>query len=212
MLGRDSRNFHGWGYRRIVITELRKFVEEEEGAMGNRQLTESEFEYTTKMISTNLSNFSAWHNRSKLIPLLLNERDASAEERRQMFDAEMALIQDAVFTDPYDQSLWFYHQHLTSVVLATGPVQGDVFVSFTNHDRIEYLESQITAIKQLLEDTDDCKWIYQYLLHYSEQYTAIECGNKFVTTIEMREWLERLRTVDPLRMGRWEDLQKRLNL
>jgi len=220
MLGRDSRNFHGWGYRRIVVEQLRTFEDEEGPRDGEtisqlgkgNPLTESEFAYTTKMINTNLSNFSAWHNRSKLIPQLLDERKASAADRRAMFDSEMSLVQDAVFTDPYDQSLWFYHQHLMSVLLAPGPVQGDVFISFSNHDKIAYLESQISAIKELLEDTDDCKWVYQFLLHYSEQYLQIEDSNELITTLEMREWLESLKKLDPLRRGRWEDLKRRLNL
>jgi len=220
MLSRDSRNFHGWGYRRIVVEQLRGFKDDEvtkddettpKAGKGN-PLTESEFAYTTKMINTNLSNFSAWHNRSKLIPQLLDERKASAAERRAMFNAEMSLVQDAVFTDPYDQSLWFYHQHLMSVLLATGPATGDVFVAFSNHDRLVYLEIQISAIKELLEDTDDCKWIYQSLLHYSEQYIQIEGGNKFITTSEMSAWLERLKKLDPLRLGRWEDFERRLSL
>lgn len=213
MLGRDGRNFHGWGYRRIVVDELRKFAEVGAATEGKGEpLTESEFAYTTKMVGTNLSNFSAWHNRSKLIPLLLDERKASAVERRAMFDAEVTLIQDAVFTDPHDQSLWFYHQHLMTVLMTPEPLKGDVFVEFDNQERVEYLETQISAIKELLEDTDDCKWIYQSLLRYSEQYMTVEGGNKFITTSEMRDWLAQLKKLDPLRMGRWRDLELKLDL
>ena len=49
-------------------------------------MVQSEFEYTTRMINTNLSNFSAWHNRSKLIPRLLDERGADHGARRKMLD------------------------------------------------------------------------------------------------------------------------------
>lgn len=45
-----------------------------------------EFEYAKKMIGTNLSNFSAWHYRTKLIQRLLNEKAASDEERKKMLD------------------------------------------------------------------------------------------------------------------------------
>ena len=45
-----------------------------------------EFEYAKKMIGTNLSNFSAWHYRTKLIQRLLNEKSASDEERKKMLD------------------------------------------------------------------------------------------------------------------------------
>lgn len=84
MLARDNRNFLGWGYRRTVITEL------ESKALNPvtdfTSLVKEEFEYTTKMIKTNMSNFSAWHNRSQLIPRLLNESKADDRERRSMLD------------------------------------------------------------------------------------------------------------------------------
>jgi geranylgeranyl transferase type-2 subunit alpha len=82
MLVKDSRNFHGWGYRRKVVSEV------ESQKLGGHSIVESEFEYTTKMIhgDKGLSNFSAWHRRSKLIPRLLDERKASDEARRQFLD------------------------------------------------------------------------------------------------------------------------------
>src|SRR5204862_3239927 len=80
MLVKDSRNFHGWRYRRIIIAEL------ESPALDGTSMVESEFEYTTKMIKSNLSNFSAWHNRICLIPRVLNERNANFEARRKMLN------------------------------------------------------------------------------------------------------------------------------
>ena len=80
MLGRDSRNFHGWGYRRTVVRHL------ESSALRGRSMARSEFDYTKKMIGANLSNFSAWHNRTKLILRILDEENASDEERRNMLD------------------------------------------------------------------------------------------------------------------------------
>lgn len=53
---------------------------------GPKSMAQEEFEYAKKMISTNLSNFSAWHCRTKLIQRLLNEKSASNEERKKMLD------------------------------------------------------------------------------------------------------------------------------
>lgn len=78
MLTKDSRNFHGWSYRRTVIANLE--------ALTGHSMGRKEFEYTTKMISTNLSNFSAWHNRSKLILRMLDEQKANDTDRQQMLD------------------------------------------------------------------------------------------------------------------------------
>jgi geranylgeranyl transferase type-2 subunit alpha len=83
MLNLDSRNFHGWGYRRFVVETLESLSSDEE---NEKSLAESEFEYAKKMIRTNLSNFSAWHYRTKLIQRLLSEKSASDEERKQILD------------------------------------------------------------------------------------------------------------------------------
>jgi geranylgeranyl transferase type-2 subunit alpha len=79
MLTRDSRNFHGWGYRRTVVRTLEQ--------LNKRSMAKEELDYTKKMISANLSNFSAWHNRCKLIVQTLNEQNASAEERTDMLNS-----------------------------------------------------------------------------------------------------------------------------
>ena len=52
-------------------------------------MSRQELGYTKKMIGTNLSNFSAWHNRSKLILKILDEEEASDDERRHMLDEGM---------------------------------------------------------------------------------------------------------------------------
>jgi len=80
MLSRDSRNFHGWGYRRTIVDHL------ESDKLNGKSMARDELDYTTRMISTNLSNFSAWHNRTKLISRILDERSADEDERRAMLD------------------------------------------------------------------------------------------------------------------------------
>ena len=89
MLSLDSRNFHGWGYRRTVVKALESSKSSPNDALNS--MAEQEFEYTTKMINVNLSNFSAWHNRSKLIPRLLDERQAERKGRQKFFDEGEAL-------------------------------------------------------------------------------------------------------------------------
>ena len=227
MLGRDSRNFHGWDYRRFVIQELRRLQEMARASKEEVEtstladsttnstsmqartetITESEFAYTTKMIKSNLSNFSAWHNRSKLIPQLLDERKASDTDRRKLFNEELAFIQSAVFTDPYDQSLWYYHHFLMSEVSRT---DGQAFVKFTDDERAECFRGEIEAIRDLLEDTDDCKWVYQSLLMYSTQLLKLVADDDLVTSEDTRSWLSQLRKLDPMRSKRWDDWEQSL--
>lgn len=61
----------------------------ESPALNGKSLVEEEFAYTTKMVNANLSNFSAWHNRSQLIPRLLDERNATDEARKGFLDEGM---------------------------------------------------------------------------------------------------------------------------
>ncbi|KAK4555520.1 Rab geranylgeranyltransferase [Recurvomyces mirabilis] len=204
MLSLDSRNFHGWGYRREVVAEIER--------LSASSMVEKEFAYTTKMIQTNLSNFSAWHYRSQLIPRLLSERRADSEARRAFFDAEFELITKALYTDPYDQSLWFYHGYLMSTLNPANAQAPPILDPCTNAERLHYLEQEIENVKDMLDGAEDCKYIYQSLLEMSQRYLEVEAGNKAVTSQEMVAWLSELRKIDPLREGRWKDLEAKMKL
>ena len=204
MLSRDSRNFHGWGYRRDVINNLEQ--------LSGKSMAEQEFAYATKMVQTNLSNFSAWHARSQLIPRILSERSASSADRKKLFDEEFELITRALYTDPYDQSLWFYHQYLLSTLDASNSNSPSILDPCTNAERLEYLEQELGNVRDMLDGAEDCKYIYQALLEYAPRYLAIAEGNKNATTKEMKMWLEELTKIDPLRKGRWKDLENKMNI
>lgn len=206
MLALDSRNFHGWGYRRSVVVEIER--------LSGKSLREEEFAYTTKMIKTNLSNFSAWHYRSVLIPEVLLGRDAGEIERKEMLDAELELITQALYTDPYDQSLWFYHQFLMATFDAGNAQAGEILKNAGDETKAQYLEQEIDSVREMLDGAEDCKYIYQALLEYSKQYLRFtgSANDPKVTQKEMSTWLTELRKLDPLREGRWKDLERTLKL
>ncbi|KAF1809098.1 geranylgeranyl transferase type 2 subunit alpha [Eremomyces bilateralis CBS 781.70] len=214
MLARDERNFHGWAYRRIIVDQLERLAQEavhgEEGA-GQGSRSQEEFDYTTKMIHSKLSNFSAWHYRSKLIPRILDEQEADDTARRKVLDDELDLIQNALI-DPNDQSLWFYHQSLMYTIAPDCPRDSAIVLTLTNTDRVHYYEQEISRIREILEDWDDCKWVYQALLKYAAEYQTLDAGSKVYSNTDMRTWLSKLRQLDPLRSGRWDDLEKHLDL
>lgn len=83
MLSLDGRNFHGWGYRRGVVNSLETL---NDGEGTRKSMAKEEFDYARKMVSSNLSNFSAWHYRTVLIQRLLQEGSASDAERKKMLD------------------------------------------------------------------------------------------------------------------------------
>lgn len=217
MLHADSRNFHAWSYRRDVIAQLERLqLSLSESGLATSEsfpnLTESEFEYTTKLIKTNLSNFSAWHHRSKAIPSLLHQRGSDSIARRKLFDEELALICTAINTDPFDQSIWYYHQYLMSTLSPECPQRSKVVLDLTNHDRQKYYFHELEYIQEILEDEEDCKWIYESLLSLAVAYLEVEGGTQAFSTQDMRSWLQHLKRLDPLRNGRWEELGTSLNI
>ncbi|MCJ1350059.1 MAG: Rab geranylgeranyltransferase [Icmadophila ericetorum] len=202
MLSRDNRNFHGWGYRRHVVTTLESAALNPD-AKGISMARE-EFDYTTRMITTKMSNFSAWHSRSKLIPKLLDEAAAGDEERRKLLDKEIAWIQEALFTDPYDQSLWFYHQYLMCT-FDTELASQTMAPNITPNERLKYISNEIEVVLEILEGDQDCKWIYQSLLQLSTIYKRLS-GNWPSQASDREKWMVGLQRLDALRKGRWTEL------
>ncbi|KAM3084369.1 Rab geranylgeranyltransferase, variant 4 [Clarireedia jacksonii] len=208
MLTRDSRNFHGWGYRRTVVSQL------ESPELNGSSMVESEFEYTTRMITRELKNFSAWHNRSKLIPRLLDERKATGAERRKFLDDEFDIITRAMWNDayPYDQSVWFYHQFLMST-LTEAVGHATITPNFTRDDRIEYIQRQLVNLRDFQDGGEDCKWVYNALLEYTLAVCEMEERLPRHDEVEdCKAWLSQLRKLDPMREGRWNDLEKTLKI
>ncbi|RBQ66518.1 hypothetical protein FVER14953_11391 [Fusarium verticillioides] len=160
MLTKDRRNFHAWGYRRHVVAQL------ESSVLNGQSLVELEFEYTTKKIHEDLSNFSAWHNRSQLITRLLNERKADDASRKDLLNKEIEIIREALNVGPEDQSLWYYHQFLV-LNLANSSSSRQIAPNLTMEERKSYIDDEITEIKDLLQDYKDIKWIYEALIDHS---------------------------------------------
>jgi geranylgeranyl transferase type-2 subunit alpha len=202
MLARDERNFHGWDYRRHIIAQIERL-------RGTNQpsMVQSEFAYTTRMIRKGLQNFSALHYRSRLIPRMLQEQGASANERRKFFEEELDLMQEALI-DPYNQSAWFYHAFLMDTLSPDCPLKERILQDITANDRRHYFEQEIGRIKEILEDFDDCKWVFQSLLQYCMEYSRHEGTENLSSPSEMMFWLEALMRLDSTRSGRWQDLKK----
>lgn len=110
---------HGWDYRRHVIS-----------SSPSTSTPQKEFEYTTSKIMSSFSNFSAWHYRSTLLRhrlVAMQDDDARKAEldsgmpfadstqtnvAKKMMVTEFELVRQALYTDPSDQSSWFYHRAL----------------------------------------------------------------------------------------------------
>ena len=87
----DQRNFHCWCYRRLVVQ------------VGGD--AEEEFRFSGEKIDENFSNYSAFHHRSVYIQKL-------GYSPRDIVEGEFSIIENAIYTEPDDQSSWWYHQFL----------------------------------------------------------------------------------------------------
>lgn len=194
LLEKDARNFHGWDYRHYVVRSIRQAGPPLEGSTRKRPkpTTTSELAYTTSKISASFSNYSAWHYRSKLLPVLWQEQGhaSASSARRQRINEEFELVKQALYTDPDDQSAWIYHRWLVGQ-------SGD-----------DIVEREIVNIKELLELESESKWCLDSLAVYEERlaHSTSDSEARAQLTTSRLQYLRMLQRVDPLRGGRYRDL------
>ena len=137
-------------------------------------LAQSEFDYTTTK-TTDISNFSAWHNRALLVPRLLPPSDSPAfETARKSFlkkglhhsswlsdNVELERTHNGLWVDPDDQSTWIYHSWLLGETfsLEHGEERKAVLAPTSLEEKVEVLESEIGLLKDLLREAPDAKCI-----------------------------------------------------
>jgi len=151
--------------------------------MPVKRSEQSELAYTTRKIEANFSNFSAWHQRSKV---LMSLWDAGKLDPVNSREEEFDLVKNAMYTDPADQSVWIYHRWLIS----------------RGNDR-GTLDREIASIQELLDEQPDSKWCMESLVFYKRallrDHSSSMSGAEHQTLIEQcLGLLETLQTVDPI--------------
>ena len=121
---------------------------------------------------------------------------------------ELKLIHRALF-DPYDQSLWFYHQNLMCTFDPELAPQ-TMAPNLDNPQRLEYVRQEIEEIEEMLDGADDCKWVYQALVNCALLASKLEGSMSTDTKENVSKWVGELKTLDPIRRGRWIDLETTL--
>lgn len=79
-------------------------------------------------------------------------------------------------------------------------------------ERISFIGTQLTELREMVEGAEDCKWIYNALLDYT--LASAKLQQREITEAEradVQEWLEDL-TLDDCRDGRWQDLAAQLGI
>jgi len=161
---------HCWDYRRIIVNLSGLSAYEE-------------LKYTTKLIDNNFSNFSAWHYRSSLLSKLYTTaaNDDDLQFVQKTLDDDLQKVQEAIFTDPSDQSAWFYLRWLITIHNQGFPIPG----------------KQSTPLEKPLN-------ISQELRETLEELLKLEPNNKWINYI--MAWIQsedkligKLIEIDPLR-------------
>ena len=172
----DERNFHCWSYRRAVLALMlhgsdHDAAVEAAAAAGAGTApavvqAASEFAFTSTKLEQNFSNYSAFHHRSTLL------RDAAAANVgatwMELVGTELDVVQQAVFTEPDDQSAWMYFSWLLHGVAALSPAGkaslrlraatgGELEVPSLG-ERCALLREQLEVMQELLGEEEGCKW------------------------------------------------------
>ncbi|KAK9510293.1 hypothetical protein O3M35_005110 [Rhynocoris fuscipes] len=154
----DERNFHCWNYRGAVASLL--------GLQPKEEL-----QYTLTKIEENFSNYSSWHYRSKLLPLIYPDPAGirPVDEKNHLYELE--LVENAAFTDPNDQSAWFYLRWLLGrlqpalkAVVVTARNGGKLCTAFNQNVTICNIDDtpKKGSINVIVNGLPKSKWISVY--------------------------------------------------
>ncbi|CAB9502307.1 transferase type-2 subunit alpha [Seminavis robusta] len=176
-------------------------------------ILQREWDFTQGKIVSNFSNFSAFHYRSKLL-LLSSFGDGngwspklastSTQSVQAMAEQEWSLMENIMFTEPDDQTIWWYHRFLLDfVVTQQQQSAADWYVP--------WLARQAETLQVLVEEDDSergCKWgLLGWHLVLSRLVASSE-ENKEERHQQMETVLDRLIEVDPDRTQRYQIMKK----
>lgn len=225
LLEMDSRNFHGWHYRRYVVQNMESNAVGSAETVDDKSLVElsinlTEFAYTTSKINKNISNFSAWHNRTKIMPKIFNilekplDKLSLSKENTQllllfsspydMLMYELDLVKTGMYMDSDDTSVWLYLQWLLT---------DEIFVGAFD-DKAAYLDLLTTQLKDVQElnelEKDDSStnsdhvWCLKTIVFIKGLIKKASKSEQMLDD-DIVEHLNKLVVLDPLRRGHYLD-------
>ena len=77
--------------------------------------------------------------------------------------------------------------------------------------RTTYVQKEIMKVREMLDGAEDCKWIYQSLIHLSLLHRELG-SDWFEGASHIDEYIDELTKLDPLRSRRWNDLKGQIKV
>lgn len=159
---------------------------------------DKELQFCDERIQKNFSNYSSWHYRSQLLPILYpHETDLSRPISEAKLKEELELVITAAFTDPNDSSAWFYQRWLLGYsdlkldIAAFKITSNQAVLSFTKpvdltKDRIEIIVDTIPELNAgkwcpITGGKSDAMWVQcgDFQINDGVKVTAKFCENHF---------------------------------
>lgn len=196
LLSMDKRNFHGWSYRREILDILSERLP----STSVEDLYLKEWEYLTMMINSDISNYSAWHQRRILLIYYIEGKHLTKIPEgglKKLVTTESEYIYQAIFTDAEDQSVWNYMKWFVS--------DEKVLSILGNEELNATVDKYLEAMREINEDEMDFsnklnKWCTLMMIFLTDYY------NKEITKAEKIDLLESLKKSDPLRTNRYQEM------
>lgn len=190
----DQRNFHCWNYRRHVH-EL------------SHHPFEQEIEYSKEKILENFSNYSAFHHRSVYLSELFEQRP---EALKPILEQEFSIVESAIFTEPDDQSAWWYLQFLCRFSIISWSSEDKS--RFRPEQLLEILLGLLELVHSLLElEQFKSRWamnsnvyLIDLLLSTNSFLSILKNSDQYAALIQRRrEYLQQLIDRDPAHENRY---------
>ena len=184
--------------------------------IGDIQPTK-EFDFSSEKIDENFSNYSAFHHRSVYIQRL-------EKSSRDVVESEFSIIENAIYTEPDDQSSWWYHQFLLTWISQREQNSGEENPPTTNWRSWfqSILDQQIKVMEGLLEIEATSKWAMSSLSMMIELLLNLLCGEHSIDESEYNtqstvhilnerrnNLLTNLCEIDPFHTNRYKFLRRR---
>lgn len=245
LLDADCRNFHGWGYRLHIACRMGLPVQRELD-FARHKIEQNFSNYSAwhyRSVMLPLAFKGSGQNKIESCfdttvckgndedPLLSSEdclkclhgSTVSSDIPPNVLRDEFDFVKQAFYTEPEDQSAWFYHRWLIGCCIAryhveissfkdmeeTGIDKRDEYNALIQSEFLDTLRSQQQVCEEVIELEPESKWALLTLAGLKELENTVLDGNKSdenrLILNSVQEMYTKLSKIDRMRKGFYED-------